>query len=185
MIPISRPACLSPTDCIIPSIEPMIPGLMLTTEVLIGSTERVRIISRQALLSPSDEIDNNIDSQEVGKYSSENPRSISSSPPHVPIHSKATKIKLKKDNQLRNKKLKEPMHNVLKTHRKMLSDDGFMNDENLSDLISNPSFLGMHSLLEGLSIVMFSRIHCITSEFGNIHRSHGCRLILGPIFFVT
>ena len=60
-----------------------------------------------------------------------------------------------------------------------------MNDESLSDLISDPSFSGMHFLLEGLRIVMFSRTHCTASEFGHIHRSHGCRLILGPIFFVT
>ena len=76
------------------------------------------------------------------------------------------------------------MHNALKSHREMLSDEGFMNDENLLDLISNPSFSGMPSLLEGSRIVIFSRAHCTKAEFGHIHRSHGCRLILGLSIFV-
>ena len=42
----------------------------------------------------------------------------------------------------------------------------------------------MHSLLEGVSIVMFSRTHCTKSDFGYVHRSHGCRLILCPNMFV-
>ena len=65
----------------------------------------------------------------------------------------------------------------------MLSDEGFMNDENLSDLIYNPSFSGMHFLLEGLSIVIFRITHCTKAEFGHIHRSHGYQLILGPNIF--
>ena len=76
------------------------------------------------------------------------------------------------------------MHNTLKDHRELLSDGGFVKDKNLSDPISNPSFLGIHSLLEGLSIVMFSRTHCKKAEFGHIHRSYTFRLILGPNMFV-
>ena len=31
---------------------------------------------------------------------------------------------------------------------------------------------------------MFSRTHCTKAEFGHIHRSHGCRLILGSNIFI-
>ena len=60
------------------------------------------------------------------------------------------------------------MHNALKSHRKMLSDESFMNDKHLSDLIYSPSFSGMYSLLEELSIVMFIRTYCTKAEFGYI-----------------
>ena len=56
------PAFLLPTYCLTPSIEQVITGLMLPSEGLIVSTERDRFISRQALLSLTDEIDNNIGS---------------------------------------------------------------------------------------------------------------------------
>ena len=52
-----------------------------------------------------------------------------------------------------------------------MSDDGFMNDEHLSEPISNPSFLGIQSLAEGFIIVMFSRTHYTRSEFGHIYIS--------------
>ena len=136
------------------------------------------------MLSPTDKLDNNIVSQKVGEDSSKSPRSTSPSPPPVAINPIIAKIKLKKYNQCRNQKLKKPMHNELKDHRNMLSDEGFMNDEHLSDLISSPSFSGMHSLLEGLSIVMFNRTHCTKDEFGYIHRSHGCWIILGTNMFI-
>ena len=55
-----------------------------------------------------------------------------------------------------------------------------MDENNLCEFSNNPSFSGIHYLHEGLSIVMFSRTHCKTSEFCHIHRSHRCWLIFGP-----
>ena len=149
---------------------------------LIGSTEKDSFISRQVLIIPTDEID--IGSKEIGEDSSESPRSTSPSPTHVAINTKAANIKLKKDSQRRNRKLKDTMYIALKAHRKMLSDEGFMNDEKISYLISNSSFSGMHSLLEELSIVRFSRTYCTKTELIYIHKYHGYCLIIGPNMFV-
>ena len=57
-------------------------------------------------------------------------------------------------------------------------------EENLPDPTFNPTLSGMDSLLEEFSLVMFRRTHCAKSEFGHIHISHGCRLILFPNIFI-
>ena len=91
---------------------------------------------------------------------------------------------IKKERQRKNRNKKNGIHDKLKAHRELFSDDGFMNEGNISEPISNPSFFFIHSLLEGFSIVMFSRDHCTISESGNIHRLQGYRLILGANMFV-
>ena len=160
--------------------------LVLPNEGLVGNIEQDSFTSKQSLLSPTDQSDNTIGSQEVREDSCQSPRSTSPSTPPVAINPKAVRRQPKKEKQRRNHKLKDIMYNALKYHRELLSDGGFMKDKKLSDPISNPSFSGIHSLLEGLSIVMFSRTHCMKAEFGHIHRYYACWLILGPnIFFVA
>ena len=145
LIPISRKALLLPTDLITPTeaistVSRQV--LILTTEDLIWSTDTVSIISRQALLSPTDEIDTTIRSQEVEEDSSECQTRASPSPLTVPINSRIVKAN-KKERQSKNRNTKNGIHGALGNHSQFLSDDGFMNEEKLSEPSSNPSFSSM------------------------------------------
>ena len=133
--------------------------MILPIERLISSIDTVNLFSRQALLSHTDEIRTNINSQEVGEDSSEYQTRSSPSLSPVPMHSKIAKANKIKIRQCRDRYVKKVQYDALAAHKISFAVGGFMDKDNLCIFSSNPSFLGVYYLHEGFSIVMFIRTH--------------------------